>query len=207
MALKRPSWSSIRLENIYNRAKTCMHTGTNTKSDTNLMCACACVCLCLCEGQVRVFSVVTFYRKRFDWKKASSILTNVCFWGANGVLMLVIGLFKTVAVCSCLSRTNAFHSHRHSYWPGSTLPQSITAFTGVIMKCLFHSHFFMSFPLPLCLHLSPDNRMIKVNGTREPLEFKSHQWFGASVRTHKGKVVVSGHDVNKYHTCVAPVSS
>ncbi|KAM4601404.1 integrin alpha-8 [Polymixia lowei] len=36
---------------------------------------------------------------------------------------------------------------------------------------------------------SANNRMIKVNGTREPLEFKSHQWFGASVRTHKGKVV------------------
>uniref|UniRef100_H3DPZ4 Integrin subunit alpha 8 n=1 Tax=Tetraodon nigroviridis TaxID=99883 RepID=H3DPZ4_TETNG len=34
-----------------------------------------------------------------------------------------------------------------------------------------------------------NNRMIKMNGTREPLEFKSHQWFGASVRTHKGKVV------------------
>uniref|UniRef100_A0A8C5ELA2 Integrin alpha-2 domain-containing protein n=1 Tax=Gouania willdenowi TaxID=441366 RepID=A0A8C5ELA2_GOUWI len=34
-----------------------------------------------------------------------------------------------------------------------------------------------------------NNRMIKVNGTRERLEFKSHQWFGASVRTHKGKVV------------------
>ncbi|KAM9309121.1 LOW QUALITY PROTEIN: integrin alpha-8 [Pholidichthys leucotaenia] len=34
-----------------------------------------------------------------------------------------------------------------------------------------------------------NNRMIKVNGTREPLEFKSHQWFGASVRTHQGEVV------------------
>ncbi|KAG7242073.1 hypothetical protein INR49_024119, partial [Caranx melampygus] len=34
-----------------------------------------------------------------------------------------------------------------------------------------------------------NNRMMKVNGTREPVEFKSHQWFGASVRTHKGKVV------------------
>ncbi|KAL6109157.1 itga8 [Pungitius sinensis] len=34
-----------------------------------------------------------------------------------------------------------------------------------------------------------NNRMIKVNGTKEPLEFKSHQWFGASVRSHKGKVV------------------
>ncbi|KAJ0000357.1 hypothetical protein NQD34_012199 [Periophthalmus magnuspinnatus] len=34
-----------------------------------------------------------------------------------------------------------------------------------------------------------NNRMIKVNGTREPLEFKSHQWFGASVRTHRAKVV------------------
>lgn len=39
--------------------------------------------------------------------------------------------------------------------------------------------------------LSPDNRMVKVNGTREQLEFKSHQWFGATVRTHRGKVVVS----------------
>ncbi|XP_072316160.1 integrin alpha-8 [Eucyclogobius newberryi] len=34
-----------------------------------------------------------------------------------------------------------------------------------------------------------NNRMTKVNGTREPLEFKSHQWFGASVRTHGEKVV------------------
>uniref|UniRef100_A0AAV2MCX5 Integrin alpha-2 domain-containing protein n=1 Tax=Knipowitschia caucasica TaxID=637954 RepID=A0AAV2MCX5_KNICA len=34
-----------------------------------------------------------------------------------------------------------------------------------------------------------NNRMIKVNGSREPLEFKSHQWFGASVRTHREKVV------------------
>uniref|UniRef100_A0A8B9KGA5 Integrin, alpha 8 n=1 Tax=Astyanax mexicanus TaxID=7994 RepID=A0A8B9KGA5_ASTMX len=34
-----------------------------------------------------------------------------------------------------------------------------------------------------------NNRMIKMNGTREPLEFKSHQWFGATVRTHRGKVV------------------
>lgn len=34
-----------------------------------------------------------------------------------------------------------------------------------------------------------NNKMVKVNGTREPLEFKSHQWFGASIRTHKGKVV------------------
>lgn len=33
--------------------------------------------------------------------------------------------------------------------------------------------------------------MVKVNGTREQLEFKSHQWFGATVRTHRGKVVVS----------------
>ncbi|XP_053083807.1 integrin alpha-8 [Pangasianodon hypophthalmus] len=34
-----------------------------------------------------------------------------------------------------------------------------------------------------------NNRMVKVNGTRESLEFKSHQWFGATVRTHRGKVV------------------
>uniref|UniRef100_A0A670IXZ8 Integrin subunit alpha 8 n=1 Tax=Podarcis muralis TaxID=64176 RepID=A0A670IXZ8_PODMU len=34
-----------------------------------------------------------------------------------------------------------------------------------------------------------NNRKIKVNGTREPIEFKSKQWFGATVRAHKGKVV------------------
>ncbi|XP_040923620.1 integrin alpha-8 [Betta splendens] len=34
-----------------------------------------------------------------------------------------------------------------------------------------------------------NNRMVKVNGTREPVEFKSQQWFGASVRSHRGKVV------------------
>lgn len=36
-----------------------------------------------------------------------------------------------------------------------------------------------------------DNRKIRVNGTKEPIEFKSNQWFGATVRAHKGKVVVS----------------
>uniref|UniRef100_A0AAR2JIU6 Integrin alpha-2 domain-containing protein n=1 Tax=Pygocentrus nattereri TaxID=42514 RepID=A0AAR2JIU6_PYGNA len=47
-----------------------------------------------------------------------------------------------------------------------------------------------------------NNRMIKVNGTREPLEFKSHQWFGATVRTHRGKVVVTARQ-----SCMVGVSS
>ncbi|XP_044617996.1 integrin alpha-8 isoform X1 [Equus asinus] len=34
-----------------------------------------------------------------------------------------------------------------------------------------------------------NNRKIKVNGTKEPIEFKSNQWFGATVKAHKGKVV------------------
>ncbi|XP_028620771.1 integrin alpha-8 [Grammomys surdaster] len=34
-----------------------------------------------------------------------------------------------------------------------------------------------------------NNRKIRVNGTKELIEFKSNQWFGATVRTHKGKVV------------------
>ncbi|MBN3305655.1 ITA8 protein, partial [Amia calva] len=34
-----------------------------------------------------------------------------------------------------------------------------------------------------------NNRMIRVNGTRQAVEFKSNQWFGATVRTHQGKVV------------------
>lgn len=37
----------------------------------------------------------------------------------------------------------------------------------------------------------PDNRKIRVNGTKEPIEFKSNQWFGATVKAHRGKVVVS----------------
>lgn len=36
-----------------------------------------------------------------------------------------------------------------------------------------------------------DNRKIRVNGTKEPIEFKSNQWFGATVKAHKGEVVVS----------------
>ncbi len=32
----------------------------------------------------------------FTEKKAFTILTNVCFWGTNGVLMFIIGLFKTL---------------------------------------------------------------------------------------------------------------
>uniref|UniRef100_A0A8D0GJ39 Integrin subunit alpha 8 n=1 Tax=Sphenodon punctatus TaxID=8508 RepID=A0A8D0GJ39_SPHPU len=35
----------------------------------------------------------------------------------------------------------------------------------------------------------PDNRKFKMNGIREPIEFKSNQWFGATVKAHKGKVV------------------
>uniref|UniRef100_A0A8C9LA64 Integrin alpha-8 n=1 Tax=Pavo cristatus TaxID=9049 RepID=A0A8C9LA64_PAVCR len=34
-----------------------------------------------------------------------------------------------------------------------------------------------------------NNRKIKVNGTREPIEFKTNQWFGATVKAHKEKVV------------------
>ncbi|XP_048223419.1 integrin alpha-8 [Perognathus longimembris pacificus] len=34
-----------------------------------------------------------------------------------------------------------------------------------------------------------NNRKIKVNGTKEPIEFKSNQWFGATVKAHKGQVV------------------
>ncbi|XP_063308544.1 integrin alpha-8 [Pelobates fuscus] len=34
-----------------------------------------------------------------------------------------------------------------------------------------------------------NNRNIRINGTKEPIEFKSKQWFGATVRSHKEKVV------------------
>uniref|UniRef100_A0A8B9XPV7 Uncharacterized protein n=1 Tax=Bos mutus grunniens TaxID=30521 RepID=A0A8B9XPV7_BOSMU len=37
-----------------------------------------------------------------------------------------------------------------------------------------------------CRQIPFDNT---INGTKEPIEFKSNQWFGATVRAHKGKVV------------------
>lgn len=74
-------------------------------------------------------------------------------------------------------------------------------YTNKYTVCMHCGGFFFSFYInslficsfyPLIISFSfPDNRMVKVNGTREPLEFKSHQWFGATVRTHRGKVVVS----------------
>uniref|UniRef100_A0A8D2IQX4 Integrin subunit alpha 8 n=1 Tax=Varanus komodoensis TaxID=61221 RepID=A0A8D2IQX4_VARKO len=52
--------------------------------------------------------------------------------------------------------------------------------------------YFCPWPATECKQIPFDNtnnRKIKVNGTREPIEFKSNQWFGATVRAHKGKVV------------------
>ncbi|XP_054637113.1 integrin alpha-8 [Dunckerocampus dactyliophorus] len=70
--------------------------------------------------------------------------------------------------------------------PKANASQSSIVETGAVYYCPWPG-------LPdSCREIPFDNsntRMIKVNGSREPLEFKSHQWFGASVRTHKGKVV------------------
>uniref|UniRef100_A0A803TYF2 Integrin subunit alpha 8 n=1 Tax=Anolis carolinensis TaxID=28377 RepID=A0A803TYF2_ANOCA len=52
--------------------------------------------------------------------------------------------------------------------------------------------YYCPWPATECKQIPFDgtnNRKIKVNGTREPIEFKSNQWFGATVRAHKGKVV------------------
>ncbi|KAM6450979.1 integrin alpha-8 [Liasis olivaceus] len=52
--------------------------------------------------------------------------------------------------------------------------------------------YYCPWPATECKQIPFDNtnnRKIKINGTREPLEFKSNQWFGATIRTHKGKVV------------------
>ena len=127
----------------------------------NTQCVCVCVCAHVCVC----------------WRKASGKLTDVCFWCLSAVLMFVNGLFKVTTVC-CSSRTTGFHSHMLQLW--------------IHMPTV---HLSLSPPLSLWCPLNSlcffsDNRMIKMNGTREPLEFKSHQWFGASVRTHKGKVVV-----------------
>uniref|UniRef100_A0A8C6YJP3 Integrin subunit alpha 8 n=1 Tax=Nothoprocta perdicaria TaxID=30464 RepID=A0A8C6YJP3_NOTPE len=49
-----------------------------------------------------------------------------------------------------------------------------------------------AWPAPRCRQIPFDgtnNRKIKVNGTREPIEFKTNQWFGATVKAHKEKVV------------------
>ncbi|XP_066485219.1 integrin alpha-8 [Tiliqua scincoides] len=52
--------------------------------------------------------------------------------------------------------------------------------------------YYCPWPATECKQIPFDNtnnRKIKVNGTRESIEFKSNQWFGATVRAHKGKVV------------------
>lgn len=115
-----------------------------------------CLGLCMC---VSISSVVTFYGERLWLREEASWQMSVS-GGANGVLMLVTGLYKTTLFVLCLSRTNAFRSHRQSYRPGSTLPQAISAFYwhhyetslsfAFYFYCLFH------FPsLSLFFSLSP----------------------------------------------------
>uniref|UniRef100_A0A8C5J8X4 Integrin subunit alpha 8 n=1 Tax=Junco hyemalis TaxID=40217 RepID=A0A8C5J8X4_JUNHY len=52
--------------------------------------------------------------------------------------------------------------------------------------------YYCAWPGARCRQIPFDNtnnRKIKVNGTREPIEFKTNQWFGATVKAHKEKVV------------------
>uniref|UniRef100_A0A803VFG0 Integrin subunit alpha 8 n=1 Tax=Ficedula albicollis TaxID=59894 RepID=A0A803VFG0_FICAL len=52
--------------------------------------------------------------------------------------------------------------------------------------------YYCAWPAAPCRQIPFDNtnnRKIKVNGTREPIEFKTNQWFGATVKAHKEKVV------------------
>ncbi|NXX42974.1 ITA8 protein, partial [Tricholaema leucomelas] len=52
--------------------------------------------------------------------------------------------------------------------------------------------YYCGWPGALCRQIPFDgtnNRKVKVNGTREPIEFKTNQWFGATVKAHKEKVV------------------
>ncbi|KFV93146.1 Integrin alpha-8, partial [Fulmarus glacialis] len=52
--------------------------------------------------------------------------------------------------------------------------------------------YYCAWPATQCRQIPFDNtnnRKIKVNGTREPIEFKTKQWFGATVKAHKEKVV------------------
>ncbi|NXK03604.1 ITA8 protein, partial [Herpetotheres cachinnans] len=52
--------------------------------------------------------------------------------------------------------------------------------------------YYCGWPATQCRQIPFDNtnnRKIKVNGTREPIEFKTNQWFGATVKAHKEKVV------------------
>ncbi|XP_064022952.1 integrin alpha-8 isoform X2 [Pogoniulus pusillus] len=52
--------------------------------------------------------------------------------------------------------------------------------------------YYCGWPGALCRQIPFDgtnNRKVKVNGTREPIEFKTSQWFGATVKAHKEKVV------------------
>lgn len=46
------------------------------------------------------------------------------------------------------------------------------------------------FFLPFLLLLLPGDRYFYVNGVNTQVEFKSHQWFGAIVRSHGNSVLV-----------------
>lgn len=111
--------------------------------------------------------------------------SDVCYWSVYDV-----------AVCSLLYLGQMF-SVLTSRATGSLSGQYLNiAFTAI--HYTLYLFCTLTVPFMSLFFLSPDNRMIKVNGTREPLEFKSHQWFGASVRAHRGEVVVSGNKVRYY---------
>ncbi|RLW11529.1 hypothetical protein DV515_00001484, partial [Chloebia gouldiae] len=60
--------------------------------------------------------------------------------------------------------------------------------TRFVVLMLFSTRGFLAVQMDEVPH-PLDNRKIKVNGTREPIEFKTNQWFGATVKAHKEKVV------------------
>lgn len=45
-------------------------------------------------------------------------------------------------------------------------------------------------PCYCCLGLSPGDRTTLLNDTEVQVDFKSHQWFGATVRTHNDTILV-----------------
>lgn len=143
--------------NIDNTTKTIIytHTYTHTKSNSllwfhwEILNTYVCVCG-FCEGLSQSLKCCYFLWEKLSLNKSLHILTNVCFWGANGVLKCVTSLFKMLPFTLSLSRTNAVCVHRQSCRLAFTL--SWSAFTATLWNV---SSMLSSFPpLPVSLQIT-----------------------------------------------------
>lgn len=57
-----------------------------------------------------------------------------------------------------------------------------------LKECMFYHA-----AITLFLHIFPGDRLAMINDTQHKVDFKSHQWFGATVRSHGDTILVRRH--------------